>query len=61
VEVLISRTGYTGEPLCFELFINKKDALLIWDILVENGAIPVGLGARNTLRLDTHALQCVGI
>ena len=52
MEVLISRTGYTGEPLCFELFINKKDALLIWDILVENGAIPVGLGARDTLRLE---------
>jgi len=52
VEVLISRTGYTGEPLCFELFINKKNALLIWDILVENGAIPVGLGARDTLRLE---------
>ena len=52
VEVLISRTGYAGEPLCFELFINKKDALLVWDILVENGAIPVGLGARDTLRLE---------
>jgi aminomethyltransferase len=51
-QVLISRTGYTGESLCFELFINKKDALPVWDILVENGAFPVGLGARDTLRLE---------
>jgi len=51
--VLIARTGYTGEPLCFELFINSKDALMIWDLLIERGAEPVGLGARDTLRLET--------
>ena len=50
--ILMSRTGYTGEPLCFELFINKKDALTVWDALVENGAVPAGLGARDTLRLE---------
>ncbi|MBM3713336.1 MAG: glycine cleavage system protein T, partial [Actinobacteria bacterium] len=51
-EVLLARTGYTGEPLCFELFINKKDSLLLWDIFIANGAVPVGLGARDTLRLE---------
>lgn len=51
-KVLIARTGYTGEPLCFELFISAKDAPSIWDLLIEQGAQPVGLGARDTLRLE---------
>ena len=33
--VLIARTGYTGEPICFELFIERPDALMIWDLLLE--------------------------
>jgi len=52
IEVLIGRTGYTGEPLGFELFIDKNHALKIWDILIEQRATPVGLGARDTLRLE---------
>ncbi len=52
VGVLVGRTGYTGEPLCFELFINSKDALMIWDLLIDAGATPIGLGARDTLRLE---------
>lgn len=52
-EILISRTGYTSEPLGFELFINREDALTVWDHLIEVGhAQPVGLGARDTLRLE---------
>jgi glycine cleavage system T protein len=50
--VMIGRTGYTGEPICFELFLPEKDALKIWDLLLSNGAVPVGLGARDTLRLE---------
>jgi aminomethyltransferase len=50
--VLIARTGYTGEPLCFELFIENQDALMLWDLLIDRGASPVGLGARDTLRLE---------
>jgi aminomethyltransferase len=50
--VFVARTGYTGEPICFELFIERKDALMIWDLLVNKGASPVGLGARDTLRLE---------
>lgn len=51
-KVLISRTGYTGEPLGFELFADRNSALKIWDALIEKGAIPIGLGARDTLRLE---------
>lgn len=50
--VRVARTGYTGEPLCFELFMHQDHALEIWDGLVEGGAVPVGLGARDTLRLE---------
>lgn len=51
-QVLLARTGYTGEPLCFELFIPREGAVRIWDLLLKNGASPVGLGARDTLRLE---------
>jgi aminomethyltransferase len=50
--VLVARTGYTGEPICFELFIEREDALTVWELLTEKGAVPVGLGARDTLRLE---------
>ncbi|HID69618.1 MAG TPA: glycine cleavage system aminomethyltransferase GcvT [Desulfobacterales bacterium] len=51
-EVLLARTGYTGEPICFELFIENGKAVEIWDRLIEKGAAPIGLGARDTLRLE---------
>lgn len=51
-EVWIARTGYTGEPLCFELFVPKAGIIPLWDALIEKGATPVGLGARDTLRLE---------
>ena len=49
-EVKVSRTGYTGEPICFELFIHREEALKIWDAIIDQGAIPISLGARDTLR-----------
>ena len=48
----ISRTGYTGEPLGFEFFVDAADAPRFWDLCLEKGAVPVGLGARDTLRLE---------
>jgi aminomethyltransferase len=51
-EVRVGRTGYTGEPVCFELFIDAVHAGMLWDSLVGAGAEPVGLGARDTLRLE---------
>ena len=50
--VYIARTGYTGEPLGFEIFVENQKACVIWDLLFENGAVPIGLGARDTLRLE---------
>jgi len=50
--VFVARTGYTGEPICFELFADRQNAPMIWDLLVQQGAVPVGLGARDTLRLE---------
>ncbi|MCP4720969.1 MAG: glycine cleavage system aminomethyltransferase GcvT, partial [Desulfobacteraceae bacterium] len=50
--VNLARTGYTGEPLGFELFVENSQALEIWDLLLEKGADPIGLGARDTLRLE---------
>lgn len=52
VDVFIARTGYTGEPVCFELFVARRHALMLWDLLLEQGAAPIGLGARDTLRLE---------
>lgn len=52
VEICAARTGYTGEPVCFELFMAVSDAPEIWNKLIDAGAAPVGLGARDTLRLE---------
>lgn len=55
-EVLVARTGYTGEPLGFELFLPVGQTEAFWLSLVKAGAplgiIPGGLGARDTLRLE---------
>ena len=50
--ILLARTGYTGEPLCFEMFLPREAAGAVWDLMVSRGASPVGLGARDTLRLE---------
>lgn len=51
IPVLISRTGYTGED-GFEIYGPWDQAEKIWTPLVEVGAVPCGLGARDTLRLE---------
>jgi aminomethyltransferase len=48
---LVCRTGYTGED-GVELLLAPDDAAQVWDALVEGGAVPAGLGARDTLRLE---------
>lgn len=50
--VRVSRTGYTGDPLGWELFIDAEDVTWLWNRLIELGAKPTGLGARDTLRLE---------
>jgi aminomethyltransferase len=48
---LICGTGYTGED-GLELLLTPEDAPAVWDALIEAGATPAGLGARDTLRLE---------
>jgi len=54
-QVLVSRTGYTGED-GFELLLDNGDAVALWRELLHAGAPysirPIGLGARDTLRLE---------
>jgi aminomethyltransferase len=49
--LLVSRTGYTGE-LGFEILVRSDRADALAERLVAGGAVPVGLGARDTLRLE---------
>jgi glycine cleavage system T protein (aminomethyltransferase) len=51
IEVMVNRTGYTGEDGC-ELLCMSDDAIRLWDAVLERGAVPCGLGARDTLRLE---------
>ncbi len=50
-EILLSRTGYTGE-IGFELYLPVDLAEPLWNDCLELGAAPAGLGARDTLRLE---------
>lgn len=53
--LVLSRTGYTGED-GFELYCKRADAMALWEALMEEGEdeglVPAGLGARDTLRFE---------
>jgi len=51
VDCFVSRTGYTGED-GFELYCRAGDTQALWDALTAAGAEPIGLGARDSLRLE---------
>jgi aminomethyltransferase len=51
VPMLVCGTGYTGED-GVELLLDPDHAPNVWDALIDAGAVPVGLGARDTLRLE---------
>jgi aminomethyltransferase len=51
IECLIARTGYTGEQ-GVELLVAAEEAATLWEGILERGATPCGLGARDTLRLE---------
>jgi aminomethyltransferase len=51
LEVFGARTGYTGED-GFELISSTADALPLWQVLMDQGVKPCGLGARDILRLE---------
>lgn len=48
----VAKTGYTGEPIGYEVYIESRYAEELWDKLIECGARPAGLGARDTTRLE---------
>ena len=58
VKCIVSRTGYTGEN-GFEIYGPWNEGGKLWDALVSAGAVPCGLGCRDTLRLEA-ALMLYG-
>lgn len=54
-EILVATTGYTGEKGC-EIFVERDGTVALWKALLEKGAdlgvMPIGLGARDTLRTE---------
>jgi len=59
VEALVSRTGYTGED-GFEIYTTAADPAILWEEILrqgeKEGLLPVGLGARDTLRLEAKLM-----
>ena len=51
IELIIARTGYTGED-GFEIFMGNQHAATVWRALLAAGAVPCGLGARDSLRFE---------
>jgi aminomethyltransferase len=51
IEVMVNRTGYTGET-GVELMVPADDGPALWDAVLARGVKPAGLGARDTLRLE---------
>ena len=49
--IIVSRTGYTGED-GFEIYASHKTIVKMWDLLMEAGVQPCGLGCRDTLRFE---------
>ncbi|HEM61805.1 MAG TPA: glycine cleavage system aminomethyltransferase GcvT, partial [Chloroflexi bacterium] len=56
IELLVSRTGYTGEDVGYELYVHPEQASRLWDLLLEVGedlgVKPAGLGARDSTRTE---------
>lgn len=55
-DLIVSRTGYTGEKMAFELFVHPEHSVSLWNSLLEKGKplglLPCGLGARDSLRTE---------
>ena len=56
IDLIISRSGYTGEEVGYELYVHPRKAPELWDMILEEGASlgvkPAGLGARDSLRIE---------
>ena len=55
VDTFLARTGYTGED-GFEIILSSSQAADVWAKLIDAGAVPCGLGARDVLRLEAGLL-----
>jgi glycine hydroxymethyltransferase len=55
-DLIVSRTGYTGEKMAFELFVHPEAAVDLWTAILKagepHGVKPIGLGARDSLRTE---------
>jgi glycine hydroxymethyltransferase len=55
-DLIVSRTGYTGEKMAFELFVHPERAVDFWNAVMkageQYGVKPIGLGARDSLRTE---------
>ncbi len=55
-DLVIARTGYTGERMAYEIFVHPDAMQMLWERLIEIGAPyglrPIGLGARDSLRIE---------
>jgi glycine hydroxymethyltransferase len=55
-DLVVSRTGYTGERVAFELFVHPSNSVALWEALLKVGGAlglkPIGLGARDSLRTE---------
>jgi glycine hydroxymethyltransferase len=55
-DLIVSRTGYTGEKMAFELFVHPERAADFWNAVLKAGepfgVKPIGLGARDSLRTE---------
>jgi glycine hydroxymethyltransferase len=51
-DLIIARTGYTGERVAFEIFVHPDQAPALFKDLAEAGATPIGLAARDSLRTE---------
>ena len=56
IELIVSRTGYTGEDIGYELYLHPDNAVRMWNLLLEKGQDygikPAGLGARDSTRTE---------
>jgi len=52
-DAFLARTGYTGELTGYEIITKNDNIFKLWDALIEKGANPSGLGARDSLRLES--------
>jgi glycine hydroxymethyltransferase len=56
IDLIVSRTGYTGEWVSFELFVHPDKAVELWNVLMKageaHGLQACGLGARDSLRIE---------